>query len=157
MVGPLQRHSVFIRDAAIAAVVYALVLAPVVHNVGPGFIRLPGFLLYFPFLFAYIILGGETESPFGPTTVHLAVYILVLALLTAAVARLIRRHFDTSGLATWRFPVGALLAVAGTLVTLLAILDYVDLYVIAAVDASVALLLGVVVLGAGVAIAATAE
>jgi hypothetical protein len=147
----------FYRDAAIAAAVFALVLAPVVHNAGPAFLRYPGFLLYFPFLFAYILLGGETESPFGPSTVHVAVYVLVLALLTAAVARVIRRRFDTSGLVTWRFLVGALLAVAGTLAALLALLAFLDLYALSPLGPGVVLLLGAVALGAGLTIAATAE
>lgn len=104
-----------LRDAIVAAVAFALVLVPVVYDLGPTIFRGPGFLLYVPLLVAYIVLGGETENHFGPTEIHVVVYVLVLGLAVAAIAHVVRSRFDVDGRAALEFVGAAVLAVVGTL------------------------------------------
>ncbi|SFS03084.1 hypothetical protein SAMN05216559_2734 [Halomicrobium zhouii] len=147
---------VFLRDALLAAVASAVLLGPVVLDIGPEFLSYPGYLLYFPLLGVYVVTGGETEAPHGPGIVHVVAFVLALGLVTAGTASLVRARYDTSALGTWRFAAAGAVAVTGTVGALFGGVALAGLVEATALVASGTLLAGIAMVGAGLVIAARA-
>lgn len=80
----------FIRDAVLSTALLAVPMALYRAQVEPSVLRIPGVALYIPLMVVYIVLGGETENDLGPSTAEIGLYVVVLGLLVAAVAYLIR-------------------------------------------------------------------
>lgn len=156
---PMSAHDralpVFLRDAFVAAVAFAVLLTPVVLDAGPEFLGYPGYLLYFPLMVAYVVTGGETEAPHGPGTLHVVAFVLALGLVTAGVASLVRARYDTSALGTWRFAAAAAMAVAGTVGGLFGVVALSGLLEATPIVAGGAFLAGITLVGAGVLLAAS--
>lgn len=76
-----------LRDAAVATVLVSVALALSRLYVEPWVLRLPGMILYIPFLAVYSFLEGRTENTMGSSVVQLAVYAVVVGLVVAYLAR----------------------------------------------------------------------
>lgn len=109
----------FVRDTIVAAIVYALIIGPTLLDLGPDLLATVGLALLTPMLMAYIMTGGETEWPYGPSTLLVVAYVLVLALLTAGVAHLLRTRFGLGGHRGFHFIIGGIPAVVGTILAIL--------------------------------------
>ena len=108
----------FIRDTIIAAVLFAVVLAPAVYDLGPEVFHSLGYVLYVPLVVIHVVTGGETEGAHGPSTLLVVAYALALGVVTAGVTHVVRERINPERGATRRFALTAIPAVAGTLVAL---------------------------------------
>lgn len=141
------------RDTVVAAAVFAVVLIPPVYDVGPDVLAAPGYVLYAPLVLVYAATGGELEGAHGPAAPFVVGFALALGVVAAAVAHLLRRHVDTSGLARLRFVAAGALAVVGTLAGLLGLGALGSLLYVPTPTAVAALVGGVVLVAGGLALA----
>lgn len=92
MVSLDPRHTLFLRDAVLSTALLAVPMALYRAQVEPSVLRIPGIALYIPFMIVYIVLGGETENDLGPSTVEIGLYVVVLGLIVATIAYLVRER-----------------------------------------------------------------
>ncbi|WP_415380703.1 hypothetical protein [Halosimplex sp. TS25] len=91
MISISPRRTVFLRDAVVSTALLAVPMALYRIYVELSVLRIPGMILYLPFMVVYIVLGGETEAGRGPSTLQIGLYLVVLGLLVATVAHYVRR------------------------------------------------------------------
>lgn len=101
------RPRAFLIDATVAITVVAVAIALYRTYVEPEILRLPGMVLYYPFLVVYIVSGGELEGPAGPSTIQIGSYVVVLGLVLGVLAHRLRPV-----VAAWDRPLWQVLAVA---------------------------------------------
>jgi hypothetical protein len=114
----------FVRDAAVVAVIYGTALALYQFQLGPSFLQIPGQLLYLPFLVLYIRFGGELVNDIGPSPLQMVVYVLVVGLVTAWVAHLLRGDSRRDRQYVDQVTVGAALAVVVLAVAVVGVVGF---------------------------------
>lgn len=105
----------FLRDAVVAALATVALLVPWLLEDVPGVVRAIGAPVYYLFFVVYNVTGGETEGPYGPTALDLAVFATVVGLLVAGLAALVRWRWGDRAVVSRRTAAAGALAALVTI------------------------------------------